>query len=410
MLASYRCLDLCDEKGLFAGRLLGDMGADVIKIERPGGDSMRKRGPFFHKEMHPGKSLYWLAYNVNKRGVTLDIETPEGRTLFRRLVSTSDVVIESFPPGYLDSLGLGYGDLRQWNPRILLTSITPFGQTGPYSDYKTSDLVSMSMGGISWLTGDPDRPPVTVGLPQAFLFAGAYAVTATLIALYYREVSGQGQHVDVSIQQCLIPVTINSIPHWTLNEDLVKRAGNRRAGLTSGASQRQTWRCRDGYITLTIYGGARGVRTNRPLIEWMDEEGAASDYLKKKDWASFDLSRVTADEWEAIEGPIAEFLLRHTKAELFREAVKRGLMLFPVYGFEDLLSDTQLKARDFWVNVEHPGVGRAIYPGAFARFSEDPVKIRRPAPVVGEHNLEIFRDELGVTEQELNELRRNKTI
>jgi len=142
----------------------------------------------------------------------------------------------------------------------------------------------------------------------------------------------------------------------------------------------------------------------------MDEEGAAPDYLKEKDWASFDLTRVTADEWEAIEGPIAEFLLKHTKEELFREAVKRGLMLFPVYEFEDLLLDTQLKARDFWVALEHPGIGSVVHPGAFAKCSEAPVRIRQPAPVVGEHNLEIYRDEMGITEQELSRLRQNNTI
>ena len=281
MLERYRCLDLCDEKGIFAGKLLGEMGADVIKVERPGGDSLRMTGPFYRKKAHPERSLYWLAFNVSKRGISLNIETPQGQDIFRRLVSTSDVVIESFPPGYLDQLGLGYDDLKQVNPRIILTSITPFGQNGPYKDFKTSDLVSMSMGGITWLTGDPDRPPVTVGSPsQAFLFAGTYAAIATLIALYYRETSGEGQHVDVSIQQCLVPVTLNTIPHWTLNANLVKRAGNRRAGLTSGATQRQTWRCQDGYVTLTIYGGARGVKTNRPLVRWMEEEGTAPDYLK----------------------------------------------------------------------------------------------------------------------------------
>ncbi|MFC2016562.1 CaiB/BaiF CoA transferase family protein [Chloroflexota bacterium] len=411
MLERYRCLDLCDEKGFFAGKLLGDMGADVIKVERPSGDPSRMIGPFYRKKAHPGRSLSWLASNVNKRGISLNIETPEGQDIFRRLVSTSDMVIESFPPGYLDQLSLGYNNLKQINPKIILTSITPFGQNEPYKDYKASDLVLMSMGGITWLTGNSDRPPVNVGgPPQAFLFAGTYAVIATLIALYCKETSGEGQHVDVSIQQCLIPVTINTIPHWTLNANLVKRAGNRRTGLTSGATQRQTWQCKDGYVTLTIYGGARGVKTNRPLVLWMAEEKMAPDYLKEKDWASFDLAKTTAEDWEAIEKPVAEFFSKHTRAELFKGALQRGLMLFPVYELNDLLSDTQLKAREFWVDVSHPELGSITHSGAFAKCSETPVKIRRTAPTIGEHNLEIYRDEMGISKEQLLSLKQSNVI
>ncbi len=410
MLERYRCLDVSGESGLFCGKILGDLGADVIKVEKPGGDPSRMRGPFYGKKADPEKSLYWLALNVNKRGVSLNIETGQGQDIFRRLVSTSDMVVESFPPGYLDNLGLGYNDLKQINPKVIVTSITPFGQNGPYRDYKTSDLTSMSMGGITWLIGDPDRPPVTVGFPQAYFFAGAYAAIATLIAFYYRLISGEGQHVDVSIQQCLVPVTINTIPHWTLNKNLVKRAGNRRSGLTSNAPQRQTWRCKDGYVTLTIYGGARGARTNRALVNWMDEMGMAPDYLKGKNWSSFDLATVSPEDWEVIERPIAEFFLGYSRAELFEEAVKRGIMLFPVYEFKDLLSDMQLKAREFWLNVSSPGKGNILYPGAFAKCSETPIKIQRLAPAVGEHNMEIYRDEVGIPEEQLHNLRQNNLI
>lgn len=412
MLSQYRCLDLCSEQGFFAGKLLGDMGADVIKIEKPGGDPSRKIGPFIHQEPHPEKSLYWLAFNVNKRGITLNIEIPEGQDVFQKLVLTSDMVMESFPLGYLDQLGLGYNDLKRLNPKIILTSITPFGQNGPYRNYKTSDLVSMSMGGITWLIGDPDRPPVTVGFPQAFLFAGTYAAIATLIALYHMEVSGEGQHIDVSIQQSLVPVTLNTIPHWTLNKNLVKRAGNRRSGLTSGAAQRQTWQCKDGFVTLTIYGGARGSRINSALVQWMDEEGMATDYLKKKDWTSFDLAKVAPEDWEIIEGPIAQFFLRHTREELYQEAVKRGVMLFPVYEFKDLLLDQQLKERGFWIKVNAgiPGAENMVYPGAFAQCSETPVKIGRPAPRIGEHNLEIYQDEMGISGERLHNFKQTNVI
>ena len=411
MLERYRCLDLCDEKGLLAGKLLGDMGADVIKVERPSGDPSRKLPPLYQQPVPAEESLFWHSYNVNKRGISLDIKEPEGQDIFRQLVATADIVLESFQPGYLDQLGLGYDSLKQVNPGIILTSITPFGQNGPYRYYKASDLVAMSMGGITALTGDEDKPPVNIGgPPQSFLFAGAYAMLATLIALYARESGSGGQHVDVSIQQCLVPVTINTIPHWTLSGRLVKRAGHRRTGLTSGATQRQTWRCLDGYVTLTIFGGARGVKTNRPLVEWLAEENMATDYLKEKDWASFDLAKATAEDWAAMEKPVAEFFAAHTMVELFEGAQKRGLMLFPVYETKDLLSDRQLQAREFWTDVEHPELGSITLPRAFARFSETPLEIRQAAPAIGEHNSEIYCDEIGISEEQLMILRQKKVI
>jgi len=173
-LGPYRVLDLTDEKGLLCGMLLAGLGADVIKVERPGGDLARNIGPFYDDIPHPEKSLLWFAYNLNKKGITLNIETVDGREIFKRLVKTSDFVIESFPPGYMARLGLDYSALSQINPRIIMTSITPFGQTGPYRDYKGSDLICMASGGLMYVSGDPDRPPVRITIPQAYCHAGAH--------------------------------------------------------------------------------------------------------------------------------------------------------------------------------------------------------------------------------------------
>ena len=162
MLSPYRVLDLTDEKGLICGKLLGDLGADVIKIERPGGDSARNIGPFYHDEEDPEKSLFWWAFNTSKRGITLDIETAEGQEVFRRLVKSADFVIESFPPGHMDKLGLGYSALEELNPGIIMVSITPFGQTGPYKDYKAPDIVAWALGGVLGQWGDIDRPPIWI--------------------------------------------------------------------------------------------------------------------------------------------------------------------------------------------------------------------------------------------------------
>ena len=173
MLSTYRVLDLTDEKGLLCGKLMGDLGADVIKIERPGGDAARQLCPFYHDEPDPEKSLFWFALNTSKRGITLDIETLDGQGIFRRLVEDADFVIESFPPGYLDKLGLGYSDLEKINPKVIMVSIAPFGHTGPYKDWKTSDIVAWAMGGQMAPCGEPDRPPYKVSYhSQAYLNAG----------------------------------------------------------------------------------------------------------------------------------------------------------------------------------------------------------------------------------------------
>ena len=174
LLAPYRALDLTDEKGLICGKVLADMGADVIKVEKPGGDPARRIGPFYHDDPDPEKSRSWFAFNANKRGITLDIETADGKEIFNRLVKTADLVIESFDPGYMESLGLGYPDLEKINPLIILVSITPFGQSGPYVDqgYKVNDMIAWALGGTLYITGDPDRPPNQVTFPQAYLHGG----------------------------------------------------------------------------------------------------------------------------------------------------------------------------------------------------------------------------------------------
>ncbi|MFC1991002.1 CaiB/BaiF CoA transferase family protein, partial [Chloroflexota bacterium] len=239
-LGSYRVLDLTDEKGWYCGKILGDLGADVIKIEKPGGDPGRNIGPFYHDISDPEKSLNWFAFNTSKRGITLDIETADGREFFRRLVNTADFIIESFPCGHMETLGLGYETLSEINPRIIMSSITPFGQSGPRQDYKSCDIVALAMSGMMYLTGDPDRPPLRIQSPQAYLMAGAQAAVGSLIAHYNRELIGEGQHVDVSIQESMITATTQAVPFWHLRNIIMKRSGAFRAGLSTEAVLRQT--------------------------------------------------------------------------------------------------------------------------------------------------------------------------
>jgi crotonobetainyl-CoA:carnitine CoA-transferase CaiB-like acyl-CoA transferase len=411
LLESYRVLDLTDEKGFLCGKILADMGADVIKIEKPGGDKSRDLGPFYHEIPDPEKNLFWFTYNLNKRGITLNIESRDGQQVFKRLVKTADFVIESFSPDYLDGLDLGYAMLSKINPRVVMTSITPFGLTGPYRNYKASDIVVMAMGGLMYITGNPDQPPLRISLPQAFLLASAHAAAASMVAHFYRETCGEGQHVDVSAQECVLWEIANAIPLWELNQIILRRAGSFISGRWTGTRQRLLWKCKDGYVLFYILGGAFGVKTNRAIVKWMEEEKVAPDYLKDMDWSIFDMATQTQEMQDLIEAPVASLFSRHTKGELYEQATKRGIMLCPVSVSKDIFENAQLKARDFWVDISHPELKTSIkYPGAFAKLSQTPLAIRRRAPLIGEHNLEVYRGELGLSSSDLAALRRTGAI
>lgn len=265
MLSPYRVLDLAGEPGLFCGKILGDLGADVIKIEPPGGDPARRIGPFFHDDPHPEKSLFWFAYNTSKRGITLNLETADGRDIFVRLVKTADVVVETFAPGYLDRLGIGYADLDRQKPGIIVVSITPFGQTGPYKDWKAPDIVAWAMGGEMAPFGEPDRPPYRISHhSQAYLNAGADGAMGALMAIFHRANTGEGQQVDVSVEEAVVHCTEHITSAWDLRKAIMKRGGEG----TAGARTRLTrlWPCKDGYVSWFYWGGVMSLRTNVPLV------------------------------------------------------------------------------------------------------------------------------------------------
>jgi benzylsuccinate CoA-transferase BbsE subunit len=390
MLSPYRVLDLTDEKGLLCGKILGDLGADVVKIEKPGGDPARTVGPFYRDDPDPEKSLFWFAYNSSKRGITLDIETADGRVIFKRLVESADVVIESFPVGYMENLGMGYQELEKVNPGIIMVSITPFGKTGPYKDFKTSDVVAWALGGYMYTVGDPDRGPARISHhSQAYLHAGGRAAVGTMLALYHREMTGEGQQVDVTVQESVAAISIFHTPYW----DMLK-TNSLWSGEISGNVHRmkQIWPCKDGYVVYSYWGGSEGMRRSRPLIEWMDSEGMADEFLKTFDWSKFSTGKATRETIDRIE--------------LLEGAVKFRSMLYPVSTAKDIVESPQLTARNFWVEVEHPELGATIkYPGGFAHCTETSPGISRRAPLIGEHNREIFGKELGISTQELLVLR-----
>jgi len=410
LLSDYRILDLTDYKGVYCGKVLADLGADVIKVEKPGGDTTRNIGPFYKDITQPEKSIYWWAYNTSKRGITLNIETADGKDIFRRLVKTADVVVESFPPGHMRRLGLGYAALRKFNPGIILTSISPFGQTGPYKDWKANDLVGWAMAGQAYVTGDDDRPPCQISFPHGYLVTGSHAASATLAALYYRELSGEGQHIDVSMQESVLWTTLQLVQFWDMMKLNLFRAGSRRSMGT--ALFRLAFPCKDGHVGFLIAGGQLASISMPPLIEWMAEEGMLGAFEDKKDWKAKDWTEkvdamaLTQEIVDAWEDSLIKFFANKTKSEIYEKAREKGMIIYPVSTTKDLAENAQLKARDFYVEVEHPELGETItYAGAPYKMTEAPWRISRRAPLIGEHNPEIYGEELGLSREKIRILK-----
>lgn len=418
VLEGYRVLDLSDQKGLMCGMLLADLGADVIKVEKPMGDEARNIGPFYHDEPDPEKSLYWFALNRNKRGITLDIEKADGREIFKRLVKSAHFVIETFPPGHMARLGLGYTDLEKINPGIIVVSLTDWGQDGPYVEkgYKADDMVLWALGGMMWICGDLDRPPVHVSFPQAYFHAGTEAAKGAVTALYYRGMTGEGQHVDVSVQQCLPYILMNTVGYWELNNIIIPR-GTIKSGFIPRPDgtympMRLIRPCKDGSVLAMFGGGILKAMTLQSIeaTKWMAEEGMAED-LEGYDWWSWDTATVS-DEWaEHVNEVYERFLMTHTKDELYKEAIKRKIALVPCSDPKDIAEDPQHRARGFFVEIEHPELGDTLtYCGPFAQFSETPMKRWFRAPLIGEHNLDIYEKELGLSRERLDMLKRAGVI
>lgn len=386
MLAPYRVLDLTGEAGQPCGKLLADLGADVIKVEPPDGDAARRRGPFVDDEPNVERSLYWFAYNANKRSVTLDLEAPAERARFERLVAGADVVIESFAPGRMEQLGLGYEALAAINPRVVLVSITPFGQTGPHCDYEASDIVIWAMSGLMSVAGEPDGPPAHVGdHAQSYFPACGDAAIGALMALEQRHHSGRGQHVDVSMQEAMIRTSFQVAASW----DMTGRNLPRDARPTASESP-WVWRCRDGYV-IWIFALVEGTDPRQtPFFAWL-REIPESGGLLEMDWDRIQPETITPRDWDAIADATSAVFERYTKAELYAAATRHGFTLYPSGTTAETLANPQLAARGFWQDLEHPELGRSIrYPGSFAKATLTPPRVTTRAPLLGEHSSEVF--------------------
>jgi len=417
LLGDIRVLDLADQKGVYCAKLLADLGADTIKIEPPGGDPMRRIGPFFHDEPEAEKSLYWFQFNTSKRSITLNLQSADGCEILKRLAKTADVIVETFPPGHLDEIGLGYSVLQELSPRLVLTSITPFGQTGPHRDFKSSDLIAQAMGGLMYLAGFPDDPPYKIYGSQAYHSASVQAAVGTLVALYARELTGRGQHVDVSLQESVLMAQETAVPTYDMRK-VVRRRVAAEAPLIPGSG---LYPCRDGHIFAGVVAGA-GAGWD-VIIEWLDCEGMAGD-LKDPKWRETfqlmgDIRALVAlardplalaarlADFAHINEILGTFMKSHTKGEIYRGAVAKRVMMVPVQSPKDILESPQLEALGYFVNVKHDELGMNLkYPGAPCYYISDaPWRISRRAPLIGEHNLEIYEGELGFSKVKLAALK-----
>jgi crotonobetainyl-CoA:carnitine CoA-transferase CaiB-like acyl-CoA transferase len=415
-LDDIRIIDLAGEIGQYCTKLLADLGADVVKVEPPEGDPVRNLPPFYHDEPGPEHSLYWWNLNTNKRSVSLSLSNGQGVEILRRLCAAADVVVESFEPGYLAGLGLGYDKLSAQNPGLILTSITGFGQTGPHAKYRAADLTGVAMGGVMWLAGDPQDPPNRPPCNQGYVSASIIGAAGALLALYHRDATGEGQHVDVSMQESLSFAQETAMQSWDMLQALRTRNGSRGI-IPLDVPGIGVYECSDGYVY--GYVGAPGGATWGDLLDWMIEEGKAQD-LAEEPYAGVCrelnlrfLVLLAQDPASAgkkislfprINEVLRSFIKTKTKWEMYEQAQRRRLLFGIVSTPEDIARNPQLQHKKWLTPVEHPELGATIqYPGRPYDLSKTPWAIRRRPPLRGEHTAEVLA-EIGISAGELRSL------
>ena len=389
-LAGIRVLDLADEKASFCSKLLADMGAHVIKVERPGGDPSRSIGPFWENPSHPETSLFFSYNNTNKLGITLNLENNDGREIFLRLVRKTDIVVETFPPGYLKNLGLGSELLSKTNPRLILVSITGFGQNGPRKNYKSCDLVASAFGGQMCVSGSSSTPPLKAFGEQSYYTASLFAAVSIFLALRKRKQTGKGELIDVSLQEAITSTLEHVMIRYFYEQIIPKRQGS-----LHWDNAFHIFPCKDGHVLLTL------SQQWETLVEWMDSEDMADDLIDKK-WNDEEYRVKHLDHMIRI---LERWTRTHTTAELFELGQLMRFPWAPVLSPKEVIDSPQLKARGFFIDAEPPQINAsAKFPGVPYKFSPPILTKRTRAPLIGEHNDRVYRGEIGLTEKELRRL------
>lgn len=397
-LSVYRVLDLADSKGAYCTKMLADMGAEVIKIEKPQGDPTRNIPPFADDVPHLEKSLYFLFRNANKYGITLDLEAPDGQAIFKRLVKTADVLVETNPPGYMKRLGLDYPVLKEINPGLIEASITEFGQTGPYKDWKGSDIVDFALSSTMITSGFPEKAPCNIPGMPAYDAASLVAAMSIVVSLYHRGSTRLGQYIDVSVHESarlglypwMVPIYSYNIfpdapppvPEWRM-----------------GASIYPVYPCKDGYVRVV----ALTPRQWDALLKVLGEP----EVLRLPEWKEFIYRIGNAADLYAL---MLEFTTKYTMLELFEAGHREGVPIVPIYDVAGFVNNPHTKARKFFVELKHPVVGKFSCPGPPYKWTQTPCRIRRAAPCLGEHNEKVYCQELGFSKDELAALRRAGVI
>ncbi len=337
MLKGLQVLDCTSRLGWLAGRLLADMGAEVVKVEAPDADL---------------SSAEWRALNVNKRLLRLDLQADGAAHTLDQRILTLDILIATPRVGSGDDDLFDFARLAKLNPRLIVVGITPFGLTGPKSNWRATDLEIMAAAGAMSLAGDPAGEPMRVSAPQSSGWAGGQAAVGAMMALAARARTGRGQQVDVSAQSAVITALAHAPTFVDIAGTTPTRAGAFMTGRSvAGAKYRVFWPCRDGHVNFILYGGGAGRRTNEQLVAWMREQGAELGPLAAVDWAKFDPTRTNQAEVDAMEAPIARFLATLSKREFLDAAHRREMLGYPVSTVEDIASDAQLQARGFWQDI-----------------------------------------------------------
>jgi len=384
--------------GPYCTKMFADLGAEVIKVEEPGvGDVTRREGPFPDDVPHPEQSGEFLYLNTNKLGITLNTKAATGIKILKELLRQADVFVESSSRRVMEELELDYESLRKVNPNLVMTSITPFGHTGPYRDYKGYDISITAGGGLSCRLGFPDREPLQMPAYQGSYFSGAIAAAATMLALYARDIGCPAQYVDISQLRCFATIFSMGSTAFLRDQAVSKRFGRQMPFIWPYT----VVRIKDGMAFI----GAIEEKHWQHGLQMMGNPEWAKDPRFENIYTRFEHK----DEVESLMEP---WLMSHTKADLLRLGRELGFTggWAPLQTVDDLINSEHLKERGFFVEVDHPEAGRQKYPGAPYKLSETPWKIERPAPVLGQHNVEIYCDRLGYTKQNLVDLRRTGVI
>jgi len=399
-LSDIRVLEFASETGSYTGKLFADLGADVIHIESPEGDPLRYSGPFYKDKPGRENSLKFLYQNTSKRGIVLDITKQEGKEVFLKLIKTADILIESFPPGYLDELGLSYAYLKKENPGLVHTAITPFGQEGPYCQWKSSDLTIMALGGFLYLAGEDDERPAWAYGEQAYMAGSMYGAVGTIIALYEAERTGEGQFLDVSMQACAATGLENALQYWDLEKTIRRSSSATEAGYG-------VYPCKDGYIYIVQMGD--NVYLWEPLPKWLREEGVkGSEIISQKEWESTRFRR-EAESKRVFREIFESFTMKHDKKFLFEEGQRRGISIAPIFDSKDVVEDPHLNYRKFFKTLYHEVLGGEVcYPGEPYLMEKIPWQIK-PAPAFGQHTREILV-EIGYSKEQIETLNERGVI